>query len=183
MTRLLSGLLVLLLLFAGSAWAIGSDGDIIDVTDSPEYTADSGNEHDVVIAGEGYEFDPERMGMYFGTGDEYIGGYYGDYYPYSTGAYVMQNYDSDFSYYDERVYYPEYYREGMYNYDNVYGPMWGVDPETPGLEGYDYYYYYLMSGGDPNNIPRDHRYEVSSASGEVADTEDGINISSNDSGW
>jgi len=181
MTRILSGLLVLLLLFAGSAWAIGSGDDIIDETDNPEYVAE--DNHEVYATGEGYEFDIERMGMYFGTGDEYLGGYYGDYYPYNTGAYVMENYDSDFSYYDERVYYPEYYHGSTYNYDNVYGPMWGVDPEAPGVEGYDYYYYYLMSGGDPNAIPGDRRHYVESDSGEPVDYEEGINISSNDEGW
>jgi hypothetical protein len=202
MLRILTGALALGMLLTGIAWATDSEYDIIDETDSPAYEGEA--DYTYTEAGEPVPIDSANLGMYFGTGDQFIGGY-----QYSDGThYTSQDYAGDgHDYHDEQIYYPEYiyghgsgdpddhahggdfdygsgYADPDYAYgagyaaDNVYGPMWGVPGDAVGTEGWDPHMY-AEYGGDPSQVQHNHG-ESANQGDEYVDYEDGLNISGSD---
>jgi hypothetical protein len=181
MLRILTGLLALGMLLSGIAWATDSEYDIIDETDSPAYEGEV--DYTYTEAGEPVPIDYDRLGMYFGTGDEFISGYnYYDYPYYTTQDYYTEGYVEGRDYHTEQIYYPGYYYGEGYSVDNVYGPMWGVPDEAVGLDGY-YPEYYMYSPGSeqtwtPYSVERP--YVDDGGDEEYVDQEDGLNISGSD---
>jgi len=183
MLRILIAMLALSLLLVGYAWADDefSGTDIIDPTDAPDY--EEATEYEVVPAGEPVPINPDQMGMYFGTGDEFIGGM-----PNTDGEYyLLHDHDAVFdaagaNYHDEQVYYPGNYGGEGYGVDNVYGPMWGVPEDAAGLEGYQSEYYLYNPNGEQVWTPYDgdHQHSEADTSEDSTDYQDGLELTSSE---
>jgi hypothetical protein len=185
MLRILVAMLALSLLTVGYARADGefSGTDIIDPADAPDYAEDSDYVYEEVPAGEPVPVNPDNMGMYFGTGDEFRGGV-----PQGEGEYyLMHDHDAVFDatgadYHDEQIYYPGYYGEGTYGADNVYGPLWGVPEDAAGLEGYQSEYYLYNPDGEQVWTPYEgeHQHDTADTTEDSADSADGLDITSSE---
>lgn len=179
MYRTIISLLVAGSLFTTAALAdddVWADDPII--SNDPVVAEESDEIKDVgEVEGQHELINPDFMGMYFGADGQIS---------HDTASLPRNSRTVD--YHGEQVIFPEYGR-GAYSSENVYGPMWGVPGDAPGLEGYDPYYYYIMSGGDMSQLTAAQRIEIEQrirsnrvdAEGGATNGSSGIDTESSDS--
>lgn len=180
MLRILMAILVASLLLVGYAWADDDfyGTDVIDQTDAPN-NDETATQTEVVQAGEPVPIEADKLGMYFGLGEEFKGGV-----PSGEDTYyLMHDHDvatstEGYSYHDEMIYPPDYTGQGA-NPDNVYGPMWGVPDDASGLDNYNPQYYLYDPNSDQVWTPYQGDGQVvqpDSGDDTAADQEDGIEV-------